>query len=73
MKRKNRTVHKENCEQKVRATIESGSDKITLMGQHGFSWSIVREHNGRIYITEYPSSTEARKDFHNIKMGCFNK
>lgn len=58
------TFHKEKCCSKVRATIEDiHGNKISLMGQHAFEWSIVKEADGRIIVTSFPNRKQAVKEF----------
>lgn len=64
MKKYNRN----NCQSVVRATIVDQFGRvITLMGKHAFEWSIVVESCGKVTITTYPNSKEAKKVFKSIK------
>lgn len=60
--------NKEKCRQKVRAIIKDKyGNTIILMGKHAFNWEIVKETNGRIIITSYPSRIEALKALRTLK------
>lgn len=63
-----RTYHKENCSSCVRAVItDKAGNRITLMGQHAFNWSIVKEKDGKIIITSFPNRVEATKEFNKYR------
>lgn len=59
--------HKEKCCSKVRAILEDKlGRKVTLMGTHAFEWSIIMESDGRVVITSFSNSKEAKKEFKEI-------
>ncbi len=43
-------------------------NKIILMGQHAFEWSIVKEADGKIVITSFPNRTLAQQEFNKLKI-----
>lgn len=64
MGKRSYTFHKEKCQSKVRAIIEDDhGNRITLLGQHAFQWSIAKEVDGRIVITSFPNRVLATKEF----------
>lgn len=63
-----RSYNKNNCTSQVRAVITTKfGDVITLMGTHGFEWSIVSNINGDITMTSYKSRKQATENFKHLE------
>nr|DAG83971.1 MAG TPA: hypothetical protein [Caudoviricetes sp.] len=63
------TFHREKCCSKVRAIIkDTHENKIILIGQHAFEWSIVKEADGKIVITSFPNRILAQQEFNKLKI-----
>lgn len=63
------TFHREKCCSKIRAIIKDiHGNKIILMGQHAFEWSIVKEADGKIVITSFPNRILAQQEFNKLKI-----
>lgn len=62
-----RTFKRENCTNLVRAVIKDGNTTIMLCGKHAYEWSIIKNKNGEIIVTQYPNRVLAQKDWKEIK------
>lgn len=69
-KKREYTLHRENCQEKVRKshTTKNGS-VISLLGKHGFEWSVTVEKNDGdriVKITTYPDRVTAVKHYNQM-------
>lgn len=58
-----RTLHRSNCQQKVRASFKDAFGKsITLLGKHGFEYEIVEQGTCFLSVTTFPNREQALKE-----------
>lgn len=61
-----RTYHSVNCDNRLRATLTTRyGDTISIFGKHAFSYSIVKEVDGRVVITSFPNRKALAKELKN--------
>lgn len=69
-KKRAKVLHRENCQPRARKShTNSFGDVISLLGRHGFEWSVVIEKNNGdpiIKTTTFPNRTLALKHYNNM-------
>lgn len=69
-KRKKNTLHRENCQQRARKSHTNFfGDVISLLGRHGFEWSVVVQKNDNkdmIQTMTFPNRASALKHYNNM-------
>ena len=67
MTNKKKKYDPRRCQHRIIASFtDVYGNKIALMGHHAFNWSIYKDENGRIAITQMPRE-KARKEYERLK------
>ena len=68
-KQRGGTLHRDKCQSKVRRThTQKNGDVISLLGKHGFEWSVAIKAEGSCFlvITTFPDRQQATKEYKKL-------
>ena len=63
MIKKQHNIHRENCSSLVKDVINVADHMYMLLGTYAYEWKIMTKTKDGIFIVEYKSCKEARKEW----------